>query len=175
MTVRLLSHLSYADRNAALDAMRKVLACPHSDCDAQEPWTDAGGAVVKGWSFEDRIVNGSVVRVWFCREHAPPDPCPPLSLAPAQPRDPNAPANVFDYRFVRIHLGESAGTQAACVLREELDRLFVTGFRASSCRWSTPRWVPRAKIHGQLASNDKKVMTAVRHWPPPCLEKGKRR
>ena len=97
MRLQLFSHLTYAESNARLDAMRKVLACPDATCGEQAPWTNAADAVVRGWAFEDRPVDGTVVRFWYCPRHKPASIVEPLGSAdgaqlrfesqPEQPRE----------------------------------------------------------------------------------------
>lgn len=178
-TLELFSRLSYADRNALMDARRKVLVCPADGCDERAPWTDAKDAVLRGWAFEDRPVDGAVVRFWYCPKHKPVEPLPalPVRLFVTAPKDGCKVA--FDgRRAVLVRLGETAGKQLAIVLDEGETRVCVVGWVASSRRWTKPKLVEREKLLGPVSPKDKRLLVAAREWPPPFLEersKGRRR
>lgn len=186
MTIQLHSHLSYADRNAFMDSMRKVLACPADGCDARAPWLDAKDAVLRGWAFQDRVVGGAVVRHWFCAAHKPSDEAPPLKpcndfrkLVFGADLSPEAAKLAFGgRRLIVLRLGETNGTQFAVVLKEDVKGIHATGWRASSRSWTQPKLVPPEKILGAPSPRDKRVLVAAREWPPEFLKprsKGKRR
>jgi hypothetical protein len=184
--LQLFSHLTYAEQNARLDGLRKVLVCPADDCDAREPWLDAASAVVKGWAYEDRFVDGAIVRRWFCPVHKPAENYPPLKtcldfrrpVAGAE-LSPEATKLAFGgRRLIVVRLGENAGTQLAVVLKEDAKGIHVTGWRASSNCWTNPKLVPPAKIMGAPSPRDKRILVAASEWPPEFLKprgKGKRR
>lgn len=176
--LRLYSHLSYADRNAFMDSQRKVLACPADGCTEQAPWLDAKDAVLRGWAFKDRVVDGSVVRLWFCPAHKPPDDTPPLKTyidfrkpVFGAELSPKAAKLAFGgRRLIVLRLGETAGTQLAVVLRENDQGIQVTGWRASSRSWTQPKLVPPTKILGAPSPRDKRVLVAAREWSPEFLK-----
>lgn len=181
MTIQLFSHLSYAEQNARLDALRKVLVCPVDGCDVREMWHDAAAAVVKGWAYEDRFVDGALVRRWFCPAHRPADNTPTLKpcinfrkFVPGAELSPEAAKLAFGgRRLIVVRLGENNGTQLAIVLRDEVVGMYdvqATGWRASSHCWTNPKFVPSEKIMGAPSPRDKRVLVAAREWPPEFLK-----
>lgn len=185
-TLQLFAHLSYADRNAFMDSARKVLACPADECTEQAPWVDAKDAVLKGWTFEDRVMAGSVVRHWFCPAHKPADAMPPLKTVVdfrkpifGAELSPEAAKLAFGgRRLIVVRLGENAGSQLAVVIKEDNRGTHVTGWKASSRRWTGSKLVPPEKIMGAPSPKDKRVLVAAREWPPEFLKprsKGTRR
>jgi hypothetical protein len=173
-----LPRLSYAEFNARLDAMRKVLVCPC--CEERAPWTDAAGAVVRGWSFQDRKVDGEVVRFWYCPEHKPLDLMPPLrvhviarTLGRGLSMKDLQTLPFSDARKVLVQLGENAGKQLAVVLHEGDASFLVVGFRVSSGEWTQPKFVAKNKTT-TLEPKDKRLRSAANCWPPPRSQKGNR-
>jgi hypothetical protein len=187
VTLQLFSHLTYAEQNARLDALRKVLVCPAKDCDAREPWLDTATAVVKGWAYEDRFVDGVLVRRWFCPAHKTAENYPPLKpypnfRKPSAELSPESAKLAFGgRRLVVVQLGANNGTQLAVVLRDEMFGVYgiqVTGWRASSACWTLPKLVTSTKIMGAPSPRDNRILVAAREWPPPFLKprsKGQRR
>jgi hypothetical protein len=173
-SVELNSHLSYADRNAFMDSARKVLACPADDCTEQAPWIDAKDAVLKGWAFEDRVVDGSVVRHWFCPAHKPADNAPVLLPRAIIRTITNGGLSMKELRKLRfdearltlVRLGENAGTQIAVVLCAGRSDWRVVGWKASSSRWIGPKSVPPEKILGEPQPKDRRLIAMAKAWPP---------
>lgn len=181
MTIQLFSNLSYAEQNARLDAMRKVLLCHADDCDARERWVDITAAVLKGWAFEDRPSSGTVVRYWFCPTHKPAENYPPLKTyldfrrPVASPElSPEATKLAFGGRkLIVVRLGENNGTQLAVVLKDETFGVYgvqATGWRASSQCWTNQKLVPPAKVIGAPSPLDKRIPQAAEAWPPPWMK-----
>lgn len=170
----LLSHLSYAEHNARLDALRKVLACPADGCFARSPWTNATAATIAGWSFEDHVVDGQMMWFWHCPDHRVADPLAPLpskqvirtvtdgGLSLKQIRALPFP----DVRLVLVRLGENVGTQVAAVLSATHEQWRVIGWRAWSSRWTTPKFVEQSKLIGPPLPDDRRLKDMAKHWPP---------
>lgn len=173
--VQLHSKLSYAERNALLDSQRKVLACPHAGCLERETWTDAKDATLKGWGFEDRVVDGEVLRQWFCPMHRPMDPLAPLPQRHLFPSFTGVGCEVAfgGLRAVLLRLGASNGTQLAIVLDEGETYVSVVGWHRTSARWTNLKLVPKDKILGPPPPKDKRLRCAAGAWPPEHLKRRK--